>query len=34
MDINSANLEAMRKTYNTLFQQGLGFVPPVSIVSG
>jgi phage major head subunit gpT-like protein len=31
MDINSANLEALRKTYNTLFQQGLAFVPPVVI---
>lgn len=31
MDINSANLEALRKTYNTLFQQGLSFTPPVSI---
>lgn len=31
MDINSANLEALRKTYNTLFQQGLSFTPPVGI---
>ena len=31
MDINSANLEAMRKTYNTLFQQGLAFTMPVDI---
>jgi phage major head subunit gpT-like protein len=31
MDINAANLEALRKTYNTLFQQGLAFVPPVDI---
>ncbi|NQT92543.1 MAG: Mu-like prophage major head subunit gpT family protein [Lentisphaerae bacterium] len=31
MDINSANLNALMKTYNTLFQQGLGFTPPVNI---
>lgn len=27
MDINYANLEALRKTFNTAFQQGLGFQP-------
>lgn len=31
MDINSANLEALRKTFNTAFQQGLAWVPPVDI---
>lgn len=31
MDINSANLAALQKSYNTAFQQGLGFTPPVSI---
>lgn len=31
MDINSANLAALQKTYNTLFQQGLSFTPPVDI---
>ena len=31
MDINAANLEALRKSYNTAFQQGLGFVPPVPV---
>jgi phage major head subunit gpT-like protein len=31
MDINSANLAAMQKSYNTAFQQGLTFTPPVSI---
>jgi len=31
MDINSANLEALRKTYNTAWQAGVGFVPPVPI---
>jgi phage major head subunit gpT-like protein len=31
MDINSANLEALRKSYNTAFQAGLSFVPPVGI---
>lgn len=31
MDINSANLEALRKTYTTAWQAGVGFVPPVNI---
>jgi phage major head subunit gpT-like protein len=31
MDINYANLEALRKTFNTAFQQGLGFVPPANL---
>lgn len=31
MDINSANLTALQKSYLTAFQQGLSFVPPVPI---
>jgi len=31
MDINAANLTALQKSYNTAFQQGLSFVPPVSV---
>lgn len=31
MDINSANLAALAKSYSTAFQQGLSFVPPVPI---
>ena len=31
MDINAANLTGLAKTYNTLFQQGLSFTPPVPI---
>ena len=31
MDINAANLTALQKSYSTAFQQGLSFVPPVSI---
>lgn len=31
MDINAANIAAMMKTYNTLFQQGLSWTPPVSV---
>jgi phage major head subunit gpT-like protein len=31
MDINAANLASLQKTFNTAFQQGLGFVPPADL---